>query len=104
MLALGLLIVAISQDWHRTHPDEDVDQAIEMAARSNQPVPYGIQRLARILPYLNLWISIGSVVLLLVIWRRWNEPKRLQFPLTVAAVSIAAWAIASELVEYIAHA
>lgn len=104
VLALGLLIVAISQDWHRTHPDEDVDQAIAMAARSGQPVPYGIQRLARILPYLNLWIAIGSVVLLLVIWRRWNQPKRLQFPLTVAAFSVAGWAIASELVEYIAHA
>lgn len=104
VIALGLLIVAISQDWHRTHPDEDVDQAIEMAARSNQPVPLGIQRLARILPYLNLWIFIGSAVLLLVLWRRWSQPKRLQFPLTVAAFSIAAWAIASELVEYIAHA
>lgn len=104
MLALGFLIVAISQDWHRTHPDEDVDQAIEMAARSNQPVPYGIQRLARILPYLNLWIAIGSAVLLLVVWRRWNQPKRLQFPIAVAAVSIAAWAIANELVEHIAHA
>lgn len=104
MLALGLLMVAISQDWHRTHPDEDVDEAIEMAARSGQPVPYGIERLARILPYLNLWISIGSAVLLLVVWRRWNQPKRLQFPITVAAFSITGWAIASELVDYIAHA
>lgn len=102
--ALGMLMVAISQDWHRTHPDEDVGEAIEMAERSNQPVPYGIQRLARILPYLNLWITLGSVVLLLVIWRRWNQPKRLQFPLTVAAVSVTFWAVASELVSYIAQA
>ena len=71
--------MAISQDWHRTHPDEDVDQAIEMAARSGQPVPYGIERLARILPYLNLWIAIGSGVLLLVlspVIRRWMHGVR----------------------------
>ena len=103
-LALGLLIVAIAQDWHVSHPDEAVWEAIELAQRSNQAVPAGIRRLERVLPYLNLWVALGSVVLVLVIWRRWNQPQKLLLPLSIASISLIVWAIASELVDYIVHA
>ncbi|MBL9131521.1 MAG: LptF/LptG family permease, partial [Verrucomicrobiaceae bacterium] len=104
VLALALLLLAITRDWHNTHPDEEVGEAIELAQRSNMEVPYLIKRLARILPYLNLWVTLGSAVLVLVIWRRWNEPRRLMVPLIIASVSFTAWAVAGELVEYIAQA
>jgi LPS export ABC transporter permease LptG len=104
VLALALLLLAITRDWHSTHPDEEVGEAIELAQRANMEVPYAIRRLARILPYLNLWVTLGSGVLVLVVWRRWNEPRRLMVPLIIASVSFTAWAIAGELVEYIAQA
>ena len=90
MLALSLLLVAIILDWHSTHPDEVVGEAIQLAQRSEMEVPYAIKRLARIMPYLNLWVTLGSAVLVLVIWRRWNEPRKLLVPLVISSVSFAA--------------
>jgi LPS export ABC transporter permease LptG len=104
LLTLTLLLLAVTQDWHRTHPDEEVDEAIELAQKSNQDVPYAIRRLARVVPYLNLWVTLGAGVLVLVIWRRWNEPRKLLLPLSIAAISLTAWALAGELVDYIVHA
>ena len=104
LLALSLLLVAIILDWHSTHPDEVVGEAIQLAQRSEMEVPYAIKRLSRIMPYLKLWVTLGSAVLVLVIWRRWNEPRKLLVPLVISSVSFAAWAIGGELVEYIAQA
>lgn len=103
MAAIGLLILSILLGWHRTHPDDEVGAAIQQAQLAQISVPKSILVLAGVLPYLNLWIMLGMPVLLLVIWRRWGDLRRLMFPVSVAAVSLALWAIASELVEYIAH-
>jgi len=102
-VAIGLLILSIMLGWHRTHPDDDVGAAIQQAQLAEISVPKSILVLANVLPYLNLWVTLGLPVLLLVIWRRWGDLKRLMFPVSVAAVSVALWAIASDLVEYIAH-
>jgi lipopolysaccharide export system permease protein len=103
MAAIGLLLLSILLGWHRTHPDDEVGAAIQQAQLAQISVPKSILVLAGVLPYLNLWIMLGMPVLLLVIWRRWGDLRRLMFPVSVAAVSLALWAIASELVEYIAH-
>ena len=102
-VAIGLLILSIMLGWHRTHPDDEVGAAIQQAQLAEISVPKSILVLANVLPYLNLWVTLGVPVLLLVIWRRWGDLKRLMFPVSVAAVSVALWAIASDLVEYIAH-
>ncbi|MCA0425715.1 MAG: LptF/LptG family permease, partial [Proteobacteria bacterium] len=46
-----------------------------------------------------LWVP----VLLIVIWRRWGDLRRLMLPTSIASVSMAVWSIASDLVDYIAH-
>ena len=102
-VAIGLLILSILLGWHRTHPDDEVGAAIQQAQLAHISVPKSILVLAGVLPYLNLWVTLGVPVLLLVIWRRWGDLQRLMFPVSVAAVSVALWAIASELVDYIAH-
>ncbi len=102
-VAIGLLILSILLGWHRTHPDDEVGAAIQQAQLAHISVPKSILVLAGVLPYLNLWVTLGVPVLLLVIWRRWGDLQRLMFPVAVAAVSVALWAIASELVDYIAH-
>lgn len=102
-VAIGLLILSIMLGWHRTHPDDEVGAAIQRAQLAEISVPKSILVLANVLPYLNLWVTLGVPVLLLVIWRRWGDLKHLMFPVSVAAVSVALWAIASDLVEYIAH-
>ncbi|WP_395742031.1 LptF/LptG family permease [Prosthecobacter sp.] len=100
---ITLLIISMLMGWHRTHPDDAVDAAVQQAQQSQMDVPEGILVLARVLPYLNLWIRLGVPVLLIVIWRRWGDLRRLMFPVSVASVSLAVWAIASDLVDYIAH-
>ncbi|WP_395738179.1 LptF/LptG family permease [Prosthecobacter sp.] len=100
---IALLIISMLMGWHRTHPDDAVDAAVQQAQQSQMDVPEGILVLARVLPYLNLWIRLGVPVLLIVIWRRWGDLRRLMFPVSVASISMAVWAVASELVDYIAH-
>ncbi len=102
--AMVWLVVAIALGWHRTHPDDVAGEAIQQANQAQMTVPASILVLSRILPYLNLWVSIGVPLLLVVIWRRWGDLRRLMPPVSIACGSIAIWAIASELVDYIAHA
>jgi LPS export ABC transporter permease LptG len=103
-LAILLLILAIALGWHRTHPDDEVGDAIQQAQQAQISVPKGILVLSSVLPYLNLWVSLGVPLLLFVIWRRWGDLRRLLLPVSIASASVAVWAVASELVEYIAHA
>lgn len=98
-----LLLLAISLGWHRSHPDDEAGEAIELARQAQIAVPGSIVVLSRILPYLNLWVALGLPLLLFVIWRRWGDLRRLMPSMIIASMSVAAWAIAEELVEHIAH-
>ncbi len=102
-LAIVVLVAAIASGWHHSHPDDNAGAAIQQAAQAQVAVPPGILMLAHILPYLNLWVTIGVPLLLIIVWRRWGNLTRLMAPVSISAVSIALWAVASELVEYIAH-
>lgn len=102
-VAITLLIISMLMGWHRTHPDDAVDAAFQQAQVAHVDVPQGILVLSRVLPYLNLWVRLGVPVLLIVIWRRWGDLRRLMLPVSIAAVSMAVWSIASDLVDYIAH-
>ena len=73
VLAMILLVIAIALDWHRSHPDDGAGEAIQQAQMAHMDVPKTILVLSRILPYLNLWVSIGAPLLLFMIWRRWNR-------------------------------
>lgn len=102
-VAITLLIISMLMGWHRTHPDDAVDAALQQAQQADMDVPQGILVLSSVLPYLNLWVRLGVPVLLIVIWRRWGDLRRLMLPVSIASVSIAVWSIASDLVDYIAH-
>lgn len=102
-VAITLLIISMLMGWHRTHPDDAVDAALQQAQVAQMDVPESILVLSRVLPYLNLWVRLGIPVLLIVIWRRWGDLRRLMLPVSIASVSMALWAIASDLVDYIAH-
>lgn len=102
-VGIVLLVLARLLDWHHTHPDEVAVEAIQQAQQAHLALPKSIQLLSGILPYLNLWISIGVPLLLIAIWRRWGDLRRLMPPVSIAAGSVAIWAVASELVDYIAH-
>ena len=102
-MLITLLIISMLMGWHRTHPDDAVDAALQQAQVAQVDVPESILVLSRVLPYLNLWVRLGIPVLLIVIWRRWGDLRRLMFPVSVASVSMAVWSIASDLVDYIAH-
>jgi LPS export ABC transporter permease LptG len=102
-VAITLLIISMLMGWHRTHPDDAVGVALQQAQQAEMDVPQSILVLARVLPYLNLWVRLGVPVLLIVIWRRWGDLRRLMLPVSIASLSMAVWSIASELVDYIAH-
>lgn len=106
LFVLGLLVLAVAMffGWHHTHPDDVAGAAIQQAQQAQMAVPGSIVVLARILPYLNLWISLGVPLLLIAIWRRWGNLTRLMAPVSIASASVTLWAVASELVDYIAHA
>lgn len=102
-VAIVVLILAIILGWHRTHPDDVAGEAIQQARQAQMDVPRSIHVLSGIVPYLNLWVSIGVPLLLITIWRRWGNLSRLMVPVSIASGSVAVWAVASELVDYIAR-
>lgn len=101
-LAIVVLVLSIIFGWHHTHPDDIASEAIQQAQQARIALPKAVLVLSSILPYLNLWVSIGVPLLLIVIWRRWGNLTRLMAPVSIASGSVALWAIASELVDYIA--
>jgi LPS export ABC transporter permease LptG len=101
--AMVFLVIAITLGWHHSHPDDVADEAINQARQAQIGLPRSVLVLSRILPYLNFWVSIGVPLLLIIIWRRWGDLRRLMAPVSIASGSVALWSIASEMVDYIAR-
>lgn len=55
-----------------------------------------LKTVSLLLPYLDTWMLVGGAVYLFILLRQWGIPK-LVFPTWVAGLSVAAWAICSDI-------
>ncbi|TDU70978.1 LPS export ABC transporter permease LptG [Prosthecobacter fusiformis] len=100
-LALLIMILLATQGHHLDHPPEVVGYDIQsgklVAQQGVQPAGPILKTVSLMLPYLDIWILVGGAVYLFVLLRRWGNPPKLVFPTWAAALSVAAWAISSDI-------
>jgi LPS export ABC transporter permease LptG len=101
--ALGLIVMLLAwtQGHHLDHPPEVVGYELQngelVAHEGVRPVGPLIKAVSLMLPYLDFWMQVGGVLFVFVLLRQWGNVRKLVFPAWVAAVSVAAWAIATDL-------
>ena len=97
------MILAWTQGHHLDHPPEVVGYELQhgelVAQQGARPVGPLIRAVSLMLPYLDQWMLVGGGVFVFVMLRQWGNVRKLVLPAWVAAVSVAAWAIASDLAQ-----
>lgn len=94
-----LLLAALGH--HLDHPPEvagyDIQAGKLVAQQGVGPAGWVLRTVSLVLPYLDTWILVGGAVYLFILMRQWGNPPKLVFPTWVAAISVAAWAISSDI-------
>ncbi len=100
-LALLVMILLATQGHHLDHPPEVAGYEVQagrlIAQQGVGPAGPLLKTVTLLLPYLDSWVLVGGAVYLFVLLRRWGNPAKLVFPTWVAAISVAAWAISSDI-------
>ena len=102
---VGVIIVLFMQ-WQGTLvPVDDAPRnAIELLERKGWlPPTVPILALRYLLPYLELWLLVGGVVLHVALLRAWPDVRRMVRPFWVASLFLATWAIASDLSNHLEY-
>ncbi len=107
VVGLALMLLAWTQGHHLDHPSDVPGYASEQGVLKPLPgvAPPSrlLQQVASLLPYLDRWMLIGGAVYLFVMFRHWPDARKMQFPTWVAAISVALWAIATDLVQQLGN-
>ena len=100
-LSLLAMLLAWTQGHHLDHPPDvagyemqDGKLVAEQGGGQAGPV---LRTVSLLLPYLDRWMIVGAVVYVFVLLRRWGHPRELLFATWVGAISVAAWAVATDL-------
>jgi LPS export ABC transporter permease LptG len=100
-LALLVMILLVTQGHHLDHPPEvagyDIQAGKLIAQQGVSPAGPVLKIVSVFLPYLDMWILVGGAVYLFILLRQWGNPPKLVFPTWVASISVAAWAIGSDI-------
>lgn len=104
-LALLVMLLLVTQGHHLDHPPEVVGYEIQagklVAQQGVGPAGPLLKTVSLLLPYLDTWMLVGGAVYLFVLLRRWGRPEKLILPSWVAAISVAAWAMSSDIARQI---
>jgi LPS export ABC transporter permease LptG len=100
-LALLVMILLATQGHHLDHPPEvagyDIQAGKLVAQQGVGPAGPVLKTVSLLLPYLDSWMLVGGAVYLFILLRQWGNPPKLVFPSWVASISVAAWAISSDI-------
>lgn len=105
--SLGLLVMLllVTQGHHLDHPPEVAGYEVQagklVAQQGVSPAGPLLKTVSLLLPYLDIWMLVGGAVYLFVLLRQWGNPHKLIFPSWVAAISVAAWAMSSDIARQI---
>lgn len=102
-----MMLLAVTQGHHLDHPPEvpgyEVQGGKLIAQQGVAPAGPLLRASSLTLPYLDLWMPIGGVLFLFMLLRRWGHPEKLVIATWLAAISVAAWAIAGDVVDQVGN-
>lgn len=100
-LALLVMLLLATQGHHLDHPPEVAGYEVQagklVAQQGVGPAGPVLKTVSLLLPYLDTWMLVGGAVYLFILLRQWGNPPKLVFPTWVAGLSVAAWAICSDI-------
>ncbi len=100
-LALLAMMLLVKEGHHLDNPVDiagyDVQNG-QLVAEHGGPPPSGLLNVISILlPYLDRWMVFGGLVYVSILLRQWGVTRKLVVPSWVAAISVAAWAVATDI-------
>lgn len=100
-LALLVMLLLVTQGHHLDHPPSvtgyDIQAGKLVAQQGVGPAGPILRTVSLVLPYLDTWMLVGGAVYLFILLRQWGNPPKLVFPTWVAGLSVAAWAMSSDI-------
>ena len=100
-LALITMLLAVTQGRHLDKPAEVVGYEVRdgklIAEQGVAPAGPILKTVSVLLPYLDMWMLVGGAVYVFILLRQWGNVRKLVVPTWVAAVSIAACAVSSDI-------
>lgn len=106
-LALIAMLLAWTQGHHLDHPPDVAGYELHdgklIAQQGVGPAGPVLKSVSLLLPYLDRWMLVGAVVYVFILLRQWGNPRKLVLPTWVAALSVAAWAMATDLAQQLGN-
>ncbi len=100
-LALIAMLLLVTQGHHLDNPADiagyDFQNGQLVAERGGPPPSTSLKVISILLPYLDRWMLVGGLVYVSILLRQWGVTRKLILPSWVAAFSVAAWAVATDI-------
>ncbi|MCA1964930.1 MAG: LptF/LptG family permease [Prosthecobacter sp.] len=100
-LALIAMLLLVTQGHHLDNPADiagyDFQNGRLVAERGAPPPSAALKVVSVLLPYLDRWMWVGGIVFISILLRQWGVTRKLVLPCWVAAASVAAWAVATDI-------
>lgn len=101
--ALIVMLLAVTQGHHLAHPPDIVGYEVRggtlVAADGVGQAGPVLRAVSVLLPYLDRWMLVGGAVFIFILFRQWGNIRKLVVPTWVAAPSVAAWALCTDIAQ-----
>lgn len=100
-LALMGMMLLVKEGHHLDNPVDiagyDFQNGRLVAEQGGPPPSALLNDISIVLPYLDRWMILGGLVYVSILLRQWGVTRKLVVPSWVAATSVAAWAVATDI-------
>ncbi|GEP42695.1 LptF/LptG family permease [Brevifollis gellanilyticus] len=100
-LALIAMLLLVTQGHHLDNPADITGYDLrggKLVSEQGGPPPGPVLRFVSVvLPYLDKWMLVGGFVFITILLRQWGNIRKLVVPTWVAGISIAAWAVCTDI-------
>ncbi len=101
--ALIVMLLAFTQGHHLNHPPDIAGYEVRggklIADEGVGPAGPILKTVSVLLPYLDRWMLVGGAVYVFILLRQWGNVRKLVLPTWVAAPSVAAWAVCTDIAQ-----
>lgn len=100
-LALIAMLLLVTQGHHLDNPADisgyDLRGGKLVSEQGGPPPGPVLKFVSVVLPYLDKWMLVGGVVFITILLRQWGNLRKLVVPTWSAGLSVAAWAVCTDI-------
>jgi LPS export ABC transporter permease LptG len=107
-LALIAMLLLATQGHHLDNPADitgyDLRGGVLVSEQGGAPPGLALRFVSVALPYLDQWMLVGGCVFITILLRQWGNLRKLVVPTWGAGLSIAAWAVCTDIAHQLGAA